>query len=222
MMTSWPGNTAVHLAKETWQARYEEAFKRGDLEVRVGDEQRYRPIQVTAASNAALEWVEEVLPPLHARVIAAAMLQKDILPSGFQHSLHITQSAYGVRNGAESPGGHHAVKACLTKRERFGGDVEACNGHTGGSQALGHSLVEDRMGINRSKRSHSRGIMGEIQPCAKAYFQDMAIGRGERYTTLTLKDRLAQAPIHDVREDISCVPTHTPEVTLALIGQRTP
>jgi hypothetical protein len=84
----WPGHATEHFAKESGQPWHEEAFQRGDLEARLPDELRNRPIQVTATSHTALQGIAQVLPPGDACASAAAMFEKDIPAMGFQHPSH--------------------------------------------------------------------------------------------------------------------------------------
>ena len=141
-------NTTEHFAKESWQPWHEEAFQRDDVKACLPDELGNRPIQVTATSETALQGVAAILPPRHAGAITAAMFKKDIPASGFQHPTHFLQGPDDIGNGAQSPGGHHTVKAGVGKWQSDRRNVEARDRYMGRRQTLRYPLGQDSIGIN--------------------------------------------------------------------------
>lgn len=81
------------------------------------DEQIDLAVQMTAACNEVLNWIESILPGGDARLPAASMLKKEKHALWFEHPSDLAKGFQWIGNGAKRPCTDDRIESSFGKRE---------------------------------------------------------------------------------------------------------
>jgi hypothetical protein len=81
------------------------------------DEQIDWAVQMTAACNEVLDWIESILPGGDARLLAASMLKKEKHALWFEHPSDLAKGFQRIGNGAKRPRTDDRIESSFEKRE---------------------------------------------------------------------------------------------------------
>src|SRR5215470_6653926 len=79
-------DASVHFARDSWNIRDDESLQAADRKARVVESLVDSTVDVAAAPEQPMKRIEEVLTPRNRRIIAPAMLQKEIRAVRLEHS----------------------------------------------------------------------------------------------------------------------------------------
>src|SRR5581483_5253766 len=113
-----PGEALVRVRHRmrSWQI---EVLQFSDLEPCRSNALVHFAIQVTPACNTFPQRREAILPGHDSAVGRTAVFDKNELPAGLKHTLHLLKRAGSVRDGAEGPCDDDCVHTRIGKRQGF-------------------------------------------------------------------------------------------------------
>ena len=127
---------------------------------------------------ASFERVQPILPASRSLAGRAPVLDEEVAPAWLEHPPHLAQGTQRVADGAERPGGHHAVEASCVERELAVGAQRAALHREGRTPdpLLHRGQVPRRLRIEADHPLHARRVEAQVQSGTEAHLQHLALG----------------------------------------------
>lgn len=208
MVRGWYGDAPIHLPSDSRHSPHLEPLEVRDSKPALLDQPIDASVEIAAATDDVLYWVETILPCRHSGIVAPTVFQKEERPFRLEDAMDLTEGFHGIVDRAERPGADDTVESTVGKRQRFSPDMLDMDGKRNGCGPLHYPLREEANGINDRETHDCARIVREVKAGPEADLQDVASGLSKPLRPQPLKLLAAHDPIHEARKDVVAVQSH--------------
>jgi hypothetical protein len=130
---------------------------------------------------------------------AQTMIEKQELAASFEHSIHFVQCLGDIPDAAQGERADGAIKTTVPEREPLAADNPLINLECCLLDPLHCQPVHSRIRLNRRELADFFGVEREVQASPEAYFQYIAMSRGQQFSSMLSQQGLVQEEIAKAR-----------------------